>query len=54
MCYDECQDVFMGCPISVVDELILIAPAVKLSDFFADKLGRMLGSDLSHSVKVYL
>ena len=39
----------------VVDQLIvLVVPAVKLTDLFADFLRRMLGSKLSHSLEVYL
>ena len=39
----------------VVDQLIiLVVPAVKLTDLCADFLRRMLGSKLSHSLEVYL
>ncbi len=39
---------------SVVDELILVAPAVQLADIRAHSLARMLGSQLAHCVEVYL
>ena len=39
---------------SVVDELILVAPAVQLADIRAHSLARMLGSQLSHSLEVNL
>ncbi len=40
---------------SVIDQLVLfVVPAVKLSDFLANLLRRMLGSQLSHSLKVNL
>ncbi len=40
---------------SVIDQLVLfVIPAVKLSDFLANLLRRMLGSQLSHSLKVNL
>ncbi len=41
-------------PGSVVDKLILIAPAVKLSYFCTYDLGRMLRSKLSHRLEMYL
>ena len=39
---------------SVVDELILVAPAVQLPDLFTDLLCRMLSRKLSHSAEVRL
>lgn len=38
----------------VVDQFILIAPAVQLSDLLADLLCRMLGSQFSHRTEVSL
>ena len=38
----------------IIDKLVLVAPAVELSDLLADLLGRMLSVKLSHSLEVYL
>ena len=40
--------------LSVIDELIFVAPGVELTDVRADNLGGMLGCELSHCVEVNL
>ena len=39
---------------SIVDELLLVSPAIQLSDFLAHNLCGMLCCDLPHSVEMYL
>ena len=41
-------------PLSVVDKFCFVAPAVELTDFLTDNLGRMLGCDLTHGLEMNL